>query len=235
MRKVFSLLSLIFTTLFLGLTGLFVSLFTKKEDTIHRIARLWAKLLLKSGGISVKVEDMGNIGNPPYVFMANHQSALDILILLAALPLSFKFVAKQELFRIPIFGLTMKKAGYISIDRANPREALKAIEEAVARIQGGANILIFPEGTRSCDGKLLPFMKGAFSLAIRAGVPVAPLAIIGTNTLQPSGATVPLHTGTVTLRVGKPIPLEGKGSSYKNELMEEVRGSIERLAQCRMN
>ena len=115
--------------------------------------------------------------------MSNHQSALDISVLLSHLPVPFKFVAKRELFRIPVFGRAIKKAGYINIDRDNPREALKAIEEAVARIRGGTSVLIFPEGTRSRDGNLLPFMKGAFSLATRAGVPVVPLAVIGTNPL----------------------------------------------------
>ncbi len=94
-------------------------------------------------------------------------------------------------------------------------------------------MLIFPEGTRSTDGNLLPFMKGAFSLAMRAGVPVVPLAVIGTNPLQPPGCAVACRKGHVTLRVGKPIPMEGKGLSYKSGLMEEVRAAIEGLMQCR--
>jgi 1-acyl-sn-glycerol-3-phosphate acyltransferase len=166
--------------------------------------------------------------------MSNHQSALDIATLLAGLPVPFKFIAKRELFRIPVFGWAIRRAGYISIDRQNPREALKAIEEAVARIKEGANVLIFPEGTRSADGKLLPFMKGAFSLAGRAGVPVVPLAIVGTNALQPRGAAVPKSKGRVVIVVGRPIPPRGKGLSYKAELMEEVRRAIEGLLACRM-
>ena len=94
-------------------------------------------------------------------------------------------------------------------------------------------MLIFPEGTRSRDGNLLPFMKGAFSLATRAGVPVVPLAVIGTNPLQPPGCAVAARKGRVTVRVGKPIPMEGKGLSYKSGLMEEVRAAIEGLMQCR--
>jgi 1-acyl-sn-glycerol-3-phosphate acyltransferase len=235
MRKILCYLNLVFITVFLAIIALLISPFDGKGETIHRLARLWAKILLKVAGVTLTVEGAEHIGKGSYVIMPNHQSALDIPTLLAALPLSFKFVAKQELFRIPLFGLTIRKAGYISIDRDNPREALKAIEDAVHKIQGGANVLIFPEGTRSPDGKLLPFMKGAFSLAMRAAVPVMPLAIIGTNALQPAGAVIPVRKGRVTVRIGEPIVLAGKGASYKTELTDIVRGSIERLAECPTN
>jgi 1-acyl-sn-glycerol-3-phosphate acyltransferase len=144
---------------------------------------------------------------------------------------SFKFVAKRELFRIPVFGWAMKRAGYIAIDRDNPREALKAIEESARKIREGTTVLIFPEGHRSRDGRLQPFMKGGFSLASRAGVPVVPLAIRGSYALQPAGSILspPRRKGRVTIRVGKPVLMEGKGLSYKAELMGEVRGRIEGL------
>ena len=168
---------------------------------------------------------------PPFLLMSNHQSALDIFALLSGLPVSFKFIAKRELFRIPVFGWAMKRAGYISIDRNNPREALKAIEESARKIKDGTAVLIFPEGHRSRNGRLQPFMKGGFSLASRAGVPVVPLAITGSFAVQPKGSIIspPERKGRVTIRVGKPVVVEGKGLSYKAELMGEVRASIERL------
>ena len=233
MRRVLSYLNLVCATLFLAGVAFAVAPFDPKGERVHRIAAVWARTLLWAAGISVSVEGGEHIAAPPYLFMSNHQSALDISVLLSHLPVPFKFVAKRELFRIPIFGRAIKKAGYINIDRDNPREALKAIEEAVARIRGGTSVLIFPEGTRSTDGNLLPFMKGAFSLATRAGVPVVPLAVIGTNALQPPGCAVAARKGRVTVRVGKPIPMEGKGLSYKSGLMEEVRAAIEGLMQCR--
>jgi 1-acyl-sn-glycerol-3-phosphate acyltransferase len=233
MRKLLSYLNLVFTTLFLAIVALAVSLFDPNGELANRIARLWASISLKVSGITVRLEGTENIGHPPYLLMANHQSALDISVLLAGLPLSFRFIAKRELFLIPFFGWAIKKAGYISIDRENPREALKAIEEAVRKISGGTTVLIFPEGTRSKDGNLLPFMKGAFSLASRAEVPILPLAIRGSYALDPSGSilSVPKHKGTVTLRLGAPIPVEGRGSSYKAGLMSEVRTAIEGLLQ----
>ncbi len=119
-------------------------------------------MYLAVAGIKVRIEGLDRISSPPYVFMCNHQSALDIHALMTQLPFSFKWIAKRQLFAIPLFGWALKKAGYISIDRENPREALKAMEEASRRIREGTNIIIFPEGTRSADGKLLPFKKGGF-------------------------------------------------------------------------
>jgi 1-acyl-sn-glycerol-3-phosphate acyltransferase len=233
MRNLLSYANLVFTTLFLAVVALAVSPFDPKGELIHRIARLWASISLRISGVSVRLEGAENLVQPPYLLMSNHQGALDISVLLAGLPLSFKFIAKRELFRIPFFGWALRKAGYISIDRENPREALKAIEEAVRRMNEGTTVLIFPEGTRSEDGIMLPFMKGAFSLASRAEVPILPLAIRGSHDLQPSGNifSVPKRKGTVTIRLGKPIPVAGKGASYKAALKDEVRKVIEELLE----
>jgi 1-acyl-sn-glycerol-3-phosphate acyltransferase len=233
MRRVLSYLNLIVTTIFLAVCALAVSPFDPKGEKVHGIARLWARVSLWCAGITVSLEGGEHIGAPPLLLMSNHQSALDIPVLLAGLPVPFKFVAKRELFRIPFFGWAIKRAGYISIDRENPREALKAIEAAVRKIAEGTCVLIFPEGTRSPDGRLLPFMKGAFSLASRAAAPVVPLALVGTNALQPPGHYVACRKGNVTIRAGKPIRIEGKGLSYKGSLMEKVRGAIEGLCECR--
>ena len=183
MRKTLSFLDLIVSTIFLAIVAIVVSLFDRSGARVHRIARLWASIHLRVSGIDVFLRTPENLPDPPFLLMSNHQSSLDITVLLAAIPFSFKFIAKRELFRIPFFGWGMKRAGYISIDRENPREALGAIEEAVSRIREGTPVLIFPEGTRGTerqkerDRGLLPFMKGAFSLASRAGVPVVPLVI----------------------------------------------------------
>jgi 1-acyl-sn-glycerol-3-phosphate acyltransferase len=233
MRRILSFLNLIFTTIFMATLALVVSLFDPEGERVHRLARLWASIALKVAGISVSVEGVEHVGQPPYLLMANHQSALDISVLLAAMPVPFKFIARSELFRIPLFGWAIRRARYISIDRENPREALKAIEEAGRRIREGMTVLIFPEGTRSKDGKLLPFLKGGFFLANRAQVPVVPVAIIGSAELHPKGSVLspPKHSGHVTVRIGAPIPTGGRGSAAKGELMVAVRGEIERLIQ----
>jgi 1-acyl-sn-glycerol-3-phosphate acyltransferase len=231
MRMFLCYANLFFTTLLLALIALAVSPFDRNGERVHAIARFWASVGLKVSGVSVRLEGTENIKSPPYLLMANHQSALDISVLLAGLPLPFKFIAKRELFIIPFFGWAIKKAGYISIDRENPREALKAIEEAAQKIKDGMTVLVFPEGTRSPDKNLLPFMKGAFSLASRAAVPILPVAIRGTGSLQPSGSilSVPKRRGKVTICFGEPVQIEGRGTAHKAELAQEVRRTIERL------
>jgi 1-acyl-sn-glycerol-3-phosphate acyltransferase len=233
MRKVFSFLNLVATGIFLSTIGLFVSLFDPERRTMHAFARLWATMHLKVSGIEVSLKGADRLPGPPFILMCNHQSALDIYSLLVGLPLRFGWLAKRELFSIPFVGWAMKRAGYVSIDRKNPREALKAIEEAGRKIRDGMCIVIFPEGTRSEDGTLLPFKQGVFNLALRAGVPIVPVGICGTNRLQPKGSFIPKEKGIVYINIGEPLKVEGKGSSAKARIMHEVRERIEGLTTCR--
>lgn len=235
MRKAIAFLSLVCTTIFLSTIALIVSLFDRKGDAVHRIAQFWAGIHLKVCGIMISLNGINNISKPPYIFMCNHQSALDIYTLLSGLPFSFKWIAKRQLFSIPFLGWTMKRAGYISLDRENPREALKAINDAAQKIREGMSIIIFPEGTRSKDGVLLPFKKGVFSLAVRAGIPVIPVGIRGTSALQPKGSFLPKKKGVIYVNVGKPILIGEDSPSEKAKIMDEVRSSIERLMMYQEN
>ncbi len=235
MRKAFVSVSLVASTIVLSTIALVVSLFDRDGKKVHHMGQFWASLHLKVSGVKIAIEGLENIAKPPYVFMCNHQSALDIYSLLASLPLSFKWIAKRQLFKIPFIGWAMGRAGYISIDRENPREALKAIEEAAGKIRGGMNIVIFPEGTRSVDGTLLPFKKGGFTLALRAMVPIVPIGIYGTYLLQPKGSFIPRGKGVIYIRIGKPIALEGVAPSAKTKVMDDVRSRIEGLMVCRGN
>ncbi|HEX2965895.1 MAG TPA: lysophospholipid acyltransferase family protein [Syntrophorhabdaceae bacterium] len=235
MRRIVAYVCLVCSTIILSCVALIVSMFCKNGEAIHQIGRFWARLHLAISGIKVVITGTEHLGKPPYVFMCNHQSALDIYTLLAWLPVSFRWIAKRQLFRIPFIGWSMRKAGYISIDRENPREALKAMDEAARNIRGGINIIIFPEGTRSVDGNLLPFKKGGFSLALRAMVPIVPMALYGTNKLQPKGSFIPLRKGVIYIDIGEPIILEGMDRSAKTKVMDDVRGRIEGLLACRMN
>lgn len=229
MRRAIVLVWLVSSTITLSLLGLVVSLFGSREETLHHMARLWARMYLAIAGIDVRIRGTERLGSPPYVFMCNHQSALDIYALLSGLPLSFRWIAKRQLFAIPVFGWAMRKAGYISIDRENAREALKAIEKAAQRIREGTNIIIFPEGTRSADGRLLPFKKGGFALALRAMVPVVPIGIFGSSALHPKGSFIPLGKGVIYIEVGDPIILDSMDRSQKTRVMDDVRVRIEGL------
>ncbi len=229
MRKAAAAVWLATSTFTMSFFALFIALFGDCQETIHRLARAWARMYLAVAGIEVRVDGLERIMSPPYVFMCNHQSALDIYALLAWLPLSFKWIAKRQLFSIPVVGWAMKKAGYISIDRENAREALKAIEEASRKIREGTNIIIFPEGTRSADGQLLPFKKGGFTLALRAMVPVVPIGIYGSSVLQPKGSSLPRQKGVIYIEIGDPMVLEGMDRSQKTRVMDDVRVNIEAL------
>lgn len=233
MRKVLSYVHLFVSTIVLSAVALVVSLFDPKRRAMHPFARFWAKNHLKLSGITVSVRGVGHLPPPPFILMCNHQSALDIYSLLAGLPMTFKWLAKRELFRLPFVGWAMTRAGYISIDRENPREALRAIDEAGRKIREGMNLLIFPEGTRSEDGKLLPFKQGVFNLALRAGVPIVPVGIKEKNRLQPKGSFIPKEKGVVYINIGEPVAIEGKGSAAKTRIMNEVRDRIEVLTACR--
>ena len=229
MRKVFILLEYAIVTIVLSTVALFVSLFDSQGKALHRMAEFWARIHLAASGISVSVTGLENIASPPYIFMCNHQSALDIFSLFVALPLQFKWIAKRELFFIPFLGWAMKRAGYISLDRKHPREAIKAMDDAAQKIRGGMNIIIFPEGTRSEDGNLLPFKKGVFALALRAKVPIVPVGISGSSILQPKGSFIPNKKGVIYIRIGKPIDTAQGSRSAKTEIMMTVRQAIESL------
>jgi 1-acyl-sn-glycerol-3-phosphate acyltransferase len=233
MRKVICFLNLIVSTIFFSLVAILASVLDSRGEAVHRVAWLWATIHLKVCGIAVDVQGIGHLTSPPFIIMCNHQSALDIYALHAALPTQYKWIAKRSLFMIPIFGWALKRAGYISLDRENPREGLKAMDEAARKIREGMNIIIFPEGTRSRDGKLLPFKKGGFSLALKAGVPIVPVGIAGTSALQPKGSFVPKTKGVIYVRVGEPLSLKGLTKGQATKVMEEMRGRIERLVGCR--
>lgn len=168
--------------------------------------KLWARILTRIAGIRVRVTGMENIDpQTTYVFAGNHSSQLDIYGFQAGFPHDFRWIAKKELFNIPIFGPAMRKVGFISIDRSHGRKALKSLNLAASRIADGSSVLIFPEGTRSKDGRLQPFKAGAILLAIRSGVPVVPLGFNNASRLLPKGKLLP-KGGEIVIRIGKPIP-----------------------------
>jgi 1-acyl-sn-glycerol-3-phosphate acyltransferase len=232
MRKVFSFLNLFFSTIAFSSFGLIVSPWDHEGRRMHGIAKRWAANHLKVSGIRISLQGVEHLPEAPFILMGNHQSALDIYTLQAGLPFTYKWLAKRELFFIPFIGWAMKRAGHVSIDRGNPREALKAIDEAGRNIRGGMNLMIFPEGTRSEDENLLPFKQGVFNLALRAGVPIVPMGICGTRRLQPKGCFIPKEKGIVYINIGVPVKVEGKGSSAKARVMQEVRDRIEGLTAC---
>lgn len=219
-----TLLTIVFGTATIVLSWCRVS-----DHKIQWVPRNWARLILWGVGCPARTLGRENIETgATYVFASNHTSALDIPALLGELPSNFRWIAKKELFKIALFGPAMLRAGYIPIDRSDRRAAMKSLSRAAERIAGGASVVIFPEGTRSPDGNLLPFKSGGLALAIRSRRPVVPVAIIGANqALRPKSLL--LSPGRVHIVLGKPIPTDGLKMNQRDELAQEVRERVQEL------
>ncbi len=210
----------------LGMLAALTAFFSKTGNVPHKIAILWAKSILFVSNVKVHVSGASNIDpEKSYIFMANHQSNFDILALFAGLPVQFRWLAKAELFRIPIFAQGMKGCGYICIDRSNREAAFQSIREAADKIRNGVSVMIFPEGTRSRDGKLLPFKKGGFVLAMDSGVPIVPMVITGSLSVMPK-KQLRIKSGHIFLEILKPIDNASLEIKNKDELLQVVRQAI---------
>jgi 1-acyl-sn-glycerol-3-phosphate acyltransferase len=213
-------------TVFFGSLAMLAGFFSKTGNFSHKAAIWWAKSILFVSNVKVLTRGGSNIDpNRSYIFMANHQSNFDILALFAGLPVQFRWLAKAELFKIPIFAQGMRGCGYISIDRSNRESAFQSIREAAEKIKNGASVMIFPEGTRSLDGKLLPFKKGGFVLAVDSGVPIVPMVITGSFSILPKKQWK-VRSGTICLDILSPIESASSEPRTKDELMEKVRKAI---------
>jgi len=208
---------------------LFLVILRGSAQKAQVLPRTWAKIILAAGGVKVKVEGLHNIDKGgPYIFAANHQSQFDIFAMQGCFDFDFRWLAKKELFQIPLFGRAMQLAGYISIDRSHGREALKSLNEAAERIAAGTSVILFPEGTRSLDGKLHDFKSGGMVLAIKSGVPLVPVGICGTYEILPKGRLL-AKPGHVIIRVGKPIETRQFSASQKHELAAKIQSEVARL------
>ena len=195
------------------------------------LPRWSGRMLCRAGGLAVTVRG-GEQLDPAksYIFAVNHQSQFDIFVLQAHLDFDFRWLAKKELFAIPIFGPAMRVAGYIPVDRSHGRRAVQSLDEAAKRIAGGTSVVIFPEGTRSPDGKLQPFKAGAMVLAIKAGVEVVPMAISGTHEVLPKGKLL-ARSGPVTVTLGEPIPVAAYNLKQKQELAQLLEDKVRELLE----
>ncbi len=205
-------------------------IFRVSSAKIQILPRYWAKIISRLAGMRVTLHGGENLTvGQPYILAANHQSQFDIFALQGYLNIDFRWLAKKELFKIPVFGLGMRQAGYISIDRSRGREAIKSLYAAAERIAAGASVIIFPEGTRSPDGHLQNFKSGGMVLAIKSGVPIVPVAICGTHDILPKGKLL-ARPGRVTINVGRPIATSNFKVSDKQELARRLHDEVAALA-----
>ncbi|MBM3775985.1 MAG: 1-acyl-sn-glycerol-3-phosphate acyltransferase, partial [Acidobacteria bacterium] len=193
----------------------------------HRIARVWSRLLLWLSGVKVHLEGLENIGSEGrFVFAANHLSLLDTPLVLACVPVQFRFFAKQTLFRIPLMATYLRRSGHLPVTRGDPRTAVRLLSQG-ARLVGeqGVSVLLFPEGTRSTSGELQEFKEGAAYVAIQAGLPVAPIGIAGTREVLPIGS-LRIRPGHVWVRLGQPIPTQGLEMRDRTALTGRIRAAV---------
>lgn len=202
----------------------------RATDKVQGIPRVWARIICWCAGVEVNVEGQTNlVAGQTYIFAANHQSQFDIAVLQGYLGFDFRWMAKKELFSIPFFGAGMRAAGAIAVNRSHGRQALQSLHEAAERISAGTSVVIFPEGTRSPGGGLQDFKSGAMVLAIKARVPIVPVAIIGTHEILAKGKLLS-RAGRVRIRIGKALDTTEFSMTQKQELalrlQQEVAGLL---------
>jgi 1-acyl-sn-glycerol-3-phosphate acyltransferase len=218
----------VLSTLFASLFALAVIPFDKKGNAFRLSPWFWGRSLLWIFGIKIKVQGYEHLDrNQHYIFVSNHASMFDIPSVIVALQGNVNIIFKKELTRVPIWGWALKYGHFIMIDRSNPRDAMASIERAAESIRQGSSVILFAEGTRTSDGKLQPFKRGAFSLAMKALVPVVPITLNGTFKIMPKGAFI-IRPAEISVIIDAPIDTAAMiGKSGEMELMEKVHQSIE--------
>ncbi len=196
-----------------------------RQVKAYGVVRWWCRLFHTITATRYEVQGLENVPKGPYIVISNHSSHLDGPGLIVTLPDPIYFVIKKSLSRIPIWGWTATRIGFISVDRSNSIAARETLRRAVSTIREGRHILVFAEGTRASDHRLHRFKKGGFHMAIDAGVPILPVAINGSRRLLPRGHPSP-KAGTVTIVVGAPIRTDGLGKEALAEVMAETRDAI---------
>jgi 1-acyl-sn-glycerol-3-phosphate acyltransferase len=227
LRAVFVVPYALFLTLLISLITLFRTLILRRSsESVQGLAAWWARSIASASGVSVSVEGREVVEpRKPYIFAANHQSQFDIFALQGFLGVDFRWLAKKELFQVPVWGPAMRRAGYIPIDRSHGRKAIESLDEAAQKIAAGTSVIIFPEGTRSKDSSLQDFKAGAMVLAIKSGVDIVPVAISGTHAILPKGKLL-VNPGKVLIRMGKPIEMKTYGAKDKHDLAKRVQSEV---------
>lgn len=215
-------------TVFFGSLSLISSLWDKTGRIQHRIAQRWGHVITRISGAKVTVLNGGNLDGRVAVYAANHLSFSDTPVLFGILPFQFRIVARHELFKLPFIGWHLTRSGQVPVNIANPRASISSLGGAVKTLKSGMPVFIFPEGGRTESGHPETFLNGPSFMAIRAGVPIIPMALIGTHELLPVG-TLEFHPVPVTLAVGEPIETSGYTIRQTDELTERVANAISRL------
>ncbi len=234
MRKFFSYIfiapAIVLITFFLGSLSLVCSLLGVSENKLHNLAQFWARVLLRASFVQVETEGLQHLDRKRnYVIVANHASFMDVPVIMANVPLQIRFFAKYGLFRIPLLGTHLGRAGHFPVHRDNARASLKSVGEAAKAIaQRHVSVLLFPEGGRTAKG-LRDFQEGAAFLALKAGVPVLPIGLIGMREVLPIGC-LDVRPAKVRLRIGEVVETSGMTNQDRQQLTELLRQRVADLA-----
>jgi len=212
-------------------TALVVSVIDRRGRAQHRIARFWARTAVRFSLSKLRIEGAENFQKfPVAVYASNHTSYMDTPVIFGALPFQFRILAKKDLWRWPLIGWYLRRSGQMPIDIENPHATLSSLGGAVKALRAGMPLFVFPEGGRTPDGTLRPFLSGAAYLAIRAQVPLVPIALSGVYDLLPMH-TRHFYPSELLLRVGEPIETKGMTVRQNGELTERLRGAIAEMIE----
>lgn len=230
LRSAWALFMLLVATLVMATLALLIGVFDRSHQGVGYISKFWAQWFLWSTGLPITVTGLENLeAGRSYLYICNHSSALDIVIALAYLPRPLGFMAKQGLFRIPLFGWSMRAMGSIAVNRANLAEARKSVDRALTVLRTKSLSMIFyPEGARTRTGKMLPFKKGVFHLALRSGMPLVPVAIKGSFKALPPGG-LSLTFTPIYITIGRPIETADLTNDDREPLCRQAQSSIQAL------
>ncbi|MFY9551281.1 MAG: lysophospholipid acyltransferase family protein [Thermoanaerobaculia bacterium] len=216
-------------TIVLGIPAIPLALLPPRGEWALRIARLWSRIILAASGVRVRVLHADRLPNKgSFVVAPNHESFYDILVLFAAVPLSLRFLAKRNLFRLPILGWAIAAAGFVPVDRGDRGRSPATIDVALKRLAGGRSLIVFPEETRTRTGELLAFKAGAALLAIHAGLPLLPLGLAGTFRIQRRGGFT-ITPSEVAMAVGAPIDVSDSTPRDRAAVTQRLREEIASL------
>lgn len=235
MRSVVATIIFLIVTLVASILSIPLALFDRSGKVYLLFARLWGKTFLQLYGIRVRTEGLRHIHkHEHYVFAANHTSYADIPVILASIPHNIRLVLRSSLTRVPIWGWALLVSPFIVINRSSPAKSKRTLAEAVAKIHGGASVLLFPEGTRTPDGKLHDFKRGAFHLAYQSGAKVLPVALVGVYDILPRHKKLPATNCKATIRIGEPLEANPDLASDREKelyLMTRTEVAVAKLLQ----
>ena len=218
---------IILSTMFMGTISLASSLFDGRGRLQHKLAQVWGRMLCFAARVRLDVQGAGKVeAGRPYIFVANHASFMDIPVVLKALPVEIRFLAKKSLFSVPFMGWHLHRAGHVPVDLDDPRGAVRTLSAAARLVrESGIPVLLFPEGGRVVKG-LDPFKDGAAYLAIKSGATIVPVGIAGTRHVLPMDRFFFIRPGRVTVRIGDPIPVSGISLKDREALTRRLREAV---------